>query len=419
MESQTETLQVAQDANGGVDDDRTRTLRTHESGWQAWLCILGAFSFIMPSYGKNKFNPFCGQPLRSTLLGFMQSIGTVNSYLVLNELSAYTVGEVGWITGTYLFLSYFFSIQIGPVCDYYGPLIVGLIGMAFTVTSFALMAECQTYWEFMLCLGVFAAIGGAIIATMAMCVVAKLFVRKRGLAMGVALTGSSIGSIIFPIILRSTLPRYGWKWSMRIMAFANLGVMIFGLLCLWPYRRVAVHSSRQGARRTVLFNLAAFRSRSFLCMAMGLFLLEFTIFSVAGLLPTLATGAGLSLGDGYTLIAILSACSCAGRILPGLVGDIIGPFNTILIMIATTLLFMGTLFVPFATRLRHVLYAFSGLWGFGSGSFLSIAPGEFRPLYWTSAALILPVCIGKICEASDYGRFYGKRDMLALRVRCN
>ncbi|KAB8239039.1 major facilitator superfamily domain-containing protein [Aspergillus alliaceus] len=289
-----------------------------ETGWRARFCVVGAFTFIIPSY-------------------------------------------VGWITGMYLFLSYSFNIIIGPTCDSYGPETLGPI-------------SCKTHWQFMLCLGILGAMGGAATATIAISVIAKVFTRRRGLAMGVALTGFSVGSIIIPIMLQST-----------IIAIAITEITAMGLLCFLPYSHlVRVQRSSTAVTMRNLFNFSAFRSPSFLFVSFGLFLLEFAIFAIAGLLPTLATGAGFPPGAGYILIAILSASSCVGRILLGMVGDIISPFNVILAMAAFTLLFMGTLFIPFAEKSKPTLYAFSALWGTD-----------------------LAVFMGATCETRNYGRFYG------------
>lgn len=105
-------------------------------------------------------------------------------------------------------------------------------------------------------------------------------------------------------------------------------------------------------------------------------MLEFAIFSIAGLLPSISTRAGFTAEDGYTLLAVIGASSCFGRIIPGLIGDRVGHFNVLLIMMTLTIVFMGAMFVPFGTTSAPILYAFSAIWGFGSGSFLSITPGE-------------------------------------------
>ncbi|KAG8352319.1 hypothetical protein FVEN_g9647 [Fusarium venenatum] len=346
-----------------------------ESTLKPWICVLGAFTFVIPSFG------------------FMQSVGTLQSYLQLNQLSEYSTGDIGWITGMYMFLSYFFTLQIGPICDHYGPMVIGSLGVAITIASFLILAECNTYWQLMLCLGVLGSMGGATIATVAMSVVAKLFSRRRGLAMGITVTGSSVGSILFPILLRSTFTDLGWRWAMRILALVIAGIIVPGLFCFIPFQRLVKglpHTMPQSHAKAAI-NFAAFRSYPFTFVTGGSFLLEFAIFSIAGLLPIIATNTGFSPEDGYTLLSILGVGSCVGRILPGICGDLVGPFNTILIMTAITLLFMTTLFIPFASKSESVLYAFSALWGFGSGSFLSVSP----------------VCVGLTCQAKDYGRFYG------------
>lgn len=196
--------------------------------------------------------------------------------------------------------------------------------------------------------------------------------------MGIAITGSSVGSILFPVMLRSTLASLGWKWALRILALTIAGIIVPGVFCFIPFQRLArslPHHEPQRQGKAVI-NFAACRSYAFTFVTGGSFLLEFAIFGIAGLLPTIAVDTGFSPEDGYTLLSVLGVGSCMGRILPGIFGDLVGHFNTILLMTAATLLFMATLFIPFASKLESVLYAFSVLWGFGSGSMLSVSPGK-------------------------------------------
>ncbi|KAL0936108.1 MFS monocarboxylate [Colletotrichum truncatum] len=348
--------------------------RDPESSLQAWLCVVGSFLFLYPSYG------------------FMQSVGTVQSYLQLNQLSSFSARDLGWISGIFTSLGLLLGIQAGPLMDAYGTKLLAPISAATMVPVFFLLGECKEYWHFILCLGVLGGIGGALSSTVALAVIGKLFNRRRGLAMGIALSGSSFGGVTLSMMFRSLLPKLGWQWAMRAAGFLVLGVMFLGVLCFLPYPSLVTSSSSAPVgRKAATLNFSAFKSPPFDFMTMGLFLLEFVLFGITGLLPTFAIAAGFPSNVGFSLIAILNGCSCLGRIASGIAGDRFGHLNVLLFMIIFTVIFTTVVLVPFGTKYIGALYTFSALWGFGSGSFLSITP----------------VCLGKICEPKDYGRYLG------------
>jgi MFS family permease len=345
-----------------------------ESSLAVWICVFGSFLFLMPTFGTSSATV---QTISLNLLGMMQSVGIYQSYLELNQLSDYTAGEIGWIPGMYIFLSMLMAIQVGPVLDQHGPFAVSIIGGGGTVIMFILLAECKEYWQFMLCFGILGGLATAIAGTIGVTVVAKLFTRRRGLAIGLALSGSSIGTVIFPIMLRSLLPQLGWSWSMRIVAFVILGIFTLGTLCLIPYKRLAklVALPVTKKRGLAVLNFTAFRSVPFFLIAVMSFAIQFVLYGIGGLLPTFAIEAGLKAEVGYTLLSIVGGASAFGRVIPGLIGDKLGHCNALIFMMIMTLVFMGALFVPFGNR-SVVLYVFSALWGFCSGGFLSITPGK-------------------------------------------
>ncbi|KAF5672075.1 monocarboxylate transporter [Fusarium denticulatum] len=324
----------------------------------AWICVLGSFLTLIPTFG------------------FMNSLGTVQTYLSMNQLHDYSEGEVGWISGLFLFLSLILNVQVGPMVDVHGPNIIGPVGAVLYVAMFLLMAECRNYWHFMLCLGVFGSIGAAMTMVVAIAIVGKLFVRKRGLAMGITLAGSSIGTVIFPIILRSTYPNLGWQWSMRIMAFISAGLLLPAILCFTTFNKIyKLSTNGQPSPKSSTLNFTAFQSPAFCFVTAGIFMFEFVIFSISGLLPSISTRVGFTAENGYTLLSIVGAASTFGRVIPGIIGDKLGHFNVLLATSVFTIIFMGALLVPFGTKSATALYAWSAIWGFGSGSFLSITPG--------------------------------------------
>ncbi|KAJ3548855.1 hypothetical protein NM208_g812 [Fusarium decemcellulare] len=363
------------DAGQESDDSVDSVGKDIESDLGAWACVLGSLLFLIPSFG------------------FMASIGTVQSYLSLNQLSDRSVSQVGWISGVYLFLSLIFNFQVGSILDRYGPRILGPIGAVFSTATFLLMAECKTYWQFMLCFGVFGSIGTGIDCTTAIGVVGKLFVRRRGLAIGTAVLGTSLGSIIFPLLLRSTFRSLGWSWSMRIVALVVGIATTLGVICYLPFQRlVEANSGNKKAQGSAsALDLSAWKNPTFVFVSCGVFLIEFVVFGIGGLLPTISVGAGFTAEDGYTLLSILGACSCAGRFTMGLLGDRFGALNSMISVMVLTMIFMATIFIPFSTTSAPLLYTFSALWGFCSGAFYALSP----------------VCTGKTCEPKDYARYYG------------
>ncbi|KAI9148234.1 putative pectate lyase A [Paramyrothecium foliicola] len=324
---------------------------SEERNVKAWLSVLGAFLFLFPSYG------------------FMQSIGVIQAYLQLNQLSSYSSRDIGWITGVFTSLAMFLGIQIGPLFDAYGPIVLAPVGCALYIPVFFVLAECREYWHFMLVLGIWGGIGAAVVSMVGVAIVSKWFHRRRGLAMGMALCGSSIGGVVVPLMLRSLFPRIGWAWTIRALAFIHAALMIVAVSCLKQPSSInpRAEATELRRRRRIAINFRALTNGTFTLVTIGLFALEFAIFGVFSLLPLYASAARFSTDVGYALVAIANATSTFGRLLPGLAGDYLGHFNILIGMIIATAIFTGAILVPFGSSSLAALYAFSALWGFGSG----------------------------------------------------
>ena len=74
-----------------------------EGGLRAWLVVLGSFSGMTAGFGV------------------LNSAGTFQVYLSMNQLAHESPSAVGWIFSLYAFLTFFCGVQIGPVFDAYGP----------------------------------------------------------------------------------------------------------------------------------------------------------------------------------------------------------------------------------------------------------------------------------------------------------
>jgi MFS family permease len=181
-----------------------------EGGARAWLVIVGSFCTIWGTFG------------------LISSVGLFQSYWQANQLSSYSGRDIGWIAAVNVFLNLFLGVQIGPLFDRYGPRWLIFSGSVGYVGSLVLLAECKSYWQFMLTYGILGGVSGAFLTTTALAVVAHWFEKRRGMASGITFVGSSVGGITFPLILKPALTHLSWAWAIRIVALIALVLMIVG-----------------------------------------------------------------------------------------------------------------------------------------------------------------------------------------------
>lgn len=127
-------------------------------------------------------------------------------------------------------------IATGPFAGYmfdnYGPRTVLLLGSFLHVFGLMMASISTKYYQLLLSQGVCSAIGASCIFTPAVTCISTWFFKKRGMAIGLAASGSSLGGVLFPIIVSRMIKEVGFGWAMRTCAFIILGLMIFANLFL-------------------------------------------------------------------------------------------------------------------------------------------------------------------------------------------
>ena len=316
--------------------------------YEAWVVLFGCFISLFPAFG------------------FMVSIGNLQDYWHLNQLSDYSPRDIGWVSGVFVYLALALGICVGPLFDRYGPRWIALIGSVAYIVMMFLLAECKEYWQFLLCLGVLGGVSAATLTTTGLAVVSHWFKKKRGLASGIAMIGSSFGGVVIPLILKATLPKYGYAWAIRILGFIFLGCLTIGNILMKPRLPPSPEAKSQA-----IFSLHLFGDPGFSFLTVSIFGVEIVLFGALGILPTYASmSTNFPPGTGFYLIAVMNGVSCFGRIIPGFVSDIYGRFNVFGVMILATLVTMLVIWLPFGHTDLAALYVFVALFGFGTGSWM-------------------------------------------------
>jgi MFS family permease len=88
-----------------------------------------------------------------------------------------------------------------------------------------MMASLSTkYYQFILSQSICSSIGASMLFYPASSCLATWFMKKRAVAFSIAACGSSLGGVIFPIMVRRLIEEIGFGWAMRTCAFLVLAL---------------------------------------------------------------------------------------------------------------------------------------------------------------------------------------------------
>lgn len=197
----------------------------------------------------------------------------------------------------------------------------------------------------------------------AFAIVGQYFDKKRAAALGICASGSSIGGVIFPIVLSKLLntTTVGFGWSMRIVAFIILPFMIFACMVIRP---------RVPPRKTHVFIGVAWKQPQYVLLVISLFFTMMGMWTPVFYIPIYAVSRGMSAALASYLLAIINASSTFGRIIPGILADKLGRINMLAFAGISTGAVVFCINEP-TTNAAIIVYA--TFFGFVSGTIISSA----------------------------------------------
>lgn len=129
------------------------------------------------------------------------------------------IKEFGWsraaassIFSTFIFSQALMNLVTGHLQDRYGPRIVVPAGALVLAASLALTSLCRNLWQFALAYGVFAGMGVSLIGFASHAAfIPKWFERKRGLAVGITMSGIGFGMLLLIPLAEIGISHLGWR----------------------------------------------------------------------------------------------------------------------------------------------------------------------------------------------------------------
>jgi MFS family permease len=197
--------------------------------------------------------------------------------------------------------------------------------------------------------------------------VSQYFDKKRAAALGVVVSGSSIGGVVIPIALSKMLnsSSLGFGWSVRIIGFVIIPLMAFSCVAI---------KSRLPPRTTTFFIGAAFKEARYILLIVSLFFMLLGMFTPLFFIPTYAVTRGMDTTLASYLLAIINAASTFGRIIPGVLADKYGRLNIFTlagVITGIVILCMNR------AETTAALVVYSVAFGFSSGTIISGASAAF------------------------------------------
>lgn len=300
--------------------------------------------------------------------GYISSFGLFQSYYTTTF--SVSPSAISWIGSVQILFIYFIGTFSGRALDagYFRPVVS--TGFALQVIGVFTTSVATQYWQLFLAQGICKGLGDGLVFCPTVALVATYFTTRRSLAIGIMATGGATGGIVFPLIARQLLPRIGFGWTVRTMAF----VILFNALAFLSVARVRLPPRKAGP----VVEWSAFKDPAYSFFCAGMFLNLWAVFFAYFYISSFArevvhTGPATSL----TLLLVMNAVGVPARVGCNLVADRLGPVNTLIpaVFVAGVLFFCWA-----AVDSLGALYVFCVIYGVPGGGIQSLFPAACASL---------------------------------------
>jgi MFS family permease len=288
-------------------------------------------------------------------------------------------GSVSLVFSLAGFLYFGLGIVSGPLADRFGSRRFAVAGMLLTGLGLMAASAARSLPEVYAAYGLGVGLGVGCAYVPAIGAVQRWFVRRRGLASGLAVSGIGIGTLVMPPLASFLIAMLGWRGA--YLALGALAATLGGGLALLiendPRDRGLgpdgdpLRAGAQPARGEGASVRAAIRSPRFISLYAACLICAFGVFVPFVHLVPYARDHGVAPSSAVLLLGVIGVGSTAGRFFLGGLADRIGRQRSLLLM------FIGmavTLAVWVISTGIWSLAAFAFLYGVFYGGWVAVLP---------------------------------------------
>jgi len=286
-------------------------------------------------------------------------------------------GSVSLVFSLAGFLYFGLGLLSGPLADRFGPRRLALTGMLFTGAGLALAGLARTLTEIYVAYGLGVGLGIGFAYVPALGAVQRWFVRRRGFASGLAVSGIGVGTLVFPPLASLLIRDFGWREAYMIIGLvvAVAGGALALLVEGDPRHRgevpdgdpagvVPAQPTGASVREAVWSPRFAVLYASCLVCSLGVFV------PFVHLAPS-AMDRGVPASSAVLLVGVIGIGSTAGRFLLGNLADRLGRSASLILMYAGM---AASLVIWLAGERVWSLAAFAFVYGVFYGGWVAVLP---------------------------------------------
>ena len=243
------------------------------------------------------------------------------------------------IFSAYMVLAAVFGIVNGWALDRYGPKrILSLMGL-FTGLGLFITGLTSSLWQLFLSYSLLVAIGTAGAVPLLMSIVSRWFDKKRGIAVGIATSGTGLGTLVLAPFAAYLISSLGWRMSYIVVGLAG-GLVVISLAMLLRREpgeigylpdglklsagRTELMSREEDSQLTGLSLVETFGTRGFWLLVSVFLLWAFCLGLVMTHVVPYATDLGISTIEASTVISLIGGFQIVSRLSVGRISDIAG-----------------------------------------------------------------------------------------------
>ncbi|KAH9924765.1 major facilitator superfamily domain-containing protein [Fomitopsis serialis] len=340
----------SQEASKEEEEVQEEVAPPPDGGLDAWMTVVATFLASFMAFGTGN------------VWGIYQDAYTTRSDSRFLDVSLFKIGFVG---GT----AVGFGFAVGP----FGNILVAkfgirapiLLGVLMMTVALMLASIATKYWELLLSQGIMFGIGSSLAYIPAIGLPSQWFDKRRGLATGIASSGSGIGAVILSPIVQTAIDNLGIPWALRIVGFL---CFVCGMVSLALLRQ-RVASKKQVQYK--VFDLSVLRVPMYPLYLVFAFLQFFGYVTPIFFIPGYCTALGISGPNTSAVLSVTAAVNSIGRVLAGRVADHWGVLN---VMISFNFLSgVMVLAVWLVAKNLGDMMGFGVLWGIFSGAYWALS----------------------------------------------